>query len=56
MTMITPASVSDWTMMGGLVASLGLFSALGHKWMLRDSTEGILLTEVLDRGEEDVAA
>jgi hypothetical protein len=37
--MITPASVSDWTLMGGLLASLGGLAAIGHRWMLREPAE-----------------
>lgn len=36
-TMITPASVADWAMLGGLMGSLSGLSALGFRWILREA-------------------
>jgi hypothetical protein len=35
--MITPASIADWAILGGLMGSLSGFAALGFWWILREA-------------------
>jgi hypothetical protein len=36
-TMIAPASIADWTMLGGLMGSLSSFAARGFRWILKEA-------------------